>query len=745
MNLRTILGSTTEGDTFAISRIALSKLVVVGSVAVSIAIGVFAQRQLVDQRDESQGLILWAVAICIFLIGLVQATYLAKDERNGIAGAATADSFAAPVAPVMPWTAAIPWLNEALLFSGVVGVGVLFRFYRLGDIPPGLNHDAAWNGLHALRTTPVVDFFTHPYVPEAWGRETLFHQIIATYQWIVGPTQLAIQLAGVTVGILTLGVFYFFARRLFDTRFAMIATFLLSVSGWHMTMSKTGWRMILVPLFAALVFYFLLKAVQERKMRDFFLAGIALGLSLNSYDAGRIIPIVAGVYLLYEIVRDPSLLLRQYRHLALVVVGFVIAFAPLGWYALNNWHDFTGRGNFLWIGNQIDEAGSWEPLWTNIKNALLMFNFSANGDDFFVREPLLDLPVSVFFTLGLVYGITRIRHRQYFLLMIMIVLMLLVGIASKPNGNRGIGTIIPTTALAAIFLYESWRWLEASYPRYRELLSIGLVGVLLYTGYTTFDSYLGPDRRDQWGFYPETTRVGRYMHDLPGEYQIFAAAGNWPRDALTYISYQGEGDPFQPRYEYTNNASDLLGKPPAENVGTAFIIEAGNDDVVAALQERFPAATMEEIYYPDDTQNVIAYVLLVPPGGGEGAQTDAVFVATGGEERDDQRREALATIGAALTEYGERTGRFPDTADNVQTACVYVDLDALCVLQDELGLDIFIDPLGDPGRYGYWYSSNGLTFTIYSAFEGEVTAGETCTPTDAALAQRANLYCLRGP
>ena len=36
----------------------------------------------------------------------------------------------------------------------------------------------------------------------------------------------------------------------------------------------------------------------------------------------------------------------------------------------------------------------------NIKAAFLLFNYRANGDDFFVREPLLDLPLAVFFPLG---------------------------------------------------------------------------------------------------------------------------------------------------------------------------------------------------------------------------------------------------------------------------------------------------------------------------------------------------------
>ena len=572
-------------------------------VAAAIVLGAIGQHYLVEERRLTPGLVAWGAALSIFLFGLWRAGHLPKRS----AGPALEDASTR-------W--AFPRLAEAPLFVGVVAVGVFFRVVKFNSFPPGLNHDAAWNGLHAIRITQDVGY--SPYVAEAWGRETMFHYIIAFYQLILGSTQSAIQLAGITVGIATLVAFYLLVRRLFGFKLALVATYLLSVSGWHLTMSNAGWRAILVPLFIGLIFYFLVKAVQERRMRDFALAGIFLGLSLGTYDAARVLPFLAAAYLLYEAIRNPTLIRSNYIHLALFGLFALLAFSPLGWYALHNWDAFTGRAGFLWIGSQIGRADSIEPLLTNIKDALLMFNYRANGNDFFVEEPLLDLPVSVFFVLGLVYSVTRWRQPGHFLPLAMLLLLLAVGIASVPNGNRGIGAMVPVTIFAAVLMVEAWRWLREAYPRHKELFTVGLVGVLLYAGYATYDSYLGPDRRVQWGFYPETTRVGHYMHDIAPDHEIYAAAGNWPRDALTYLSYPGEGNPFARVYRYFTDATELLSIEPAVGRGTAFIIEAvpQNAPVLDTLRARFPGSVVDEIYYPDGSSNVIAYALRVPPDSG---------------------------------------------------------------------------------------------------------------------------------
>jgi hypothetical protein len=401
-------------------------------------------------------------------------------------------------------------------------------------------------------------------------------------------------------------------RRLVGAPTAIIATLLLGVNGWHMTFSRLGWRAILVPLFICLVFFFLVKAIEKRRMRDFLLAGIALGLSIGTYGAARMIPFMVGAYLLYEFVREPHLFRTSYKGLLVFAIAALVAFAPLGWYALNHWNLFASRSEYLFIGNQIQQIGTLDPLFANIKSALLAFNYKGNGDDFFITEPLLDSPVSVFFIFGLAIALARWRQRPYFLILTILMLTLTVGILSKPNGNHIIGAIIPVVACAGISLNEAWRWARIAWPAQKKQIACVFVLVLVSTAYITYDSYLGPNRRTQWGHYPEATRVGTYMGGIANEYEIHVAAGNWPRETLKYLTYPGSGDPFTPIFTYTTNATELLTHTTSAEKGTAFIIEAvpENKPVFEALSQQFAESRRENVYYGDKH---VAHVLLIPP------------------------------------------------------------------------------------------------------------------------------------
>ena len=477
------------------------------------------------------------------------------------------------------------------------------------------------------------------------------------------------------------------------------------------------------------------------------LAGITLGLSLYTYDAARILPIAAAVFLAYEILKTPNLIRTHYLHLASFAAAFLAAFAPLGLFALNHWDVFTGRGRFLWIGSQIERSGSVEPLFINIKNALLMYNYRANGNDFFVREPLLDLPVSVFFTLGLVLALLRFRQRSYFLLLILLVSGLAVGIASEPNGNRVIATLLPVSAFAAVFLLEVWRWLRQAYPAYQHVSTVALVAVLLFAAYSTYDSYVGPDRRTQKGWFPETSVVGRYIHDVAADHMVYAAAGNWGPDILTYMSYQGEGDPRLLEYRYTRSVENLLSFLPAADRGTVFIIEdvPAGAEVVDILRMRFPSSTSDEIFF-DGGEMLIANVVLVPASGGEGADFSA-YLEPGAAERDAQRQQDLSDIASVLLDYESRTGLFPTTEGGVDVGCAFLSvglgLGQLCQFIGQLDVATLTDPRGNTQANGYWYESDGSSFTIYASLEIPLGLEETCITTDESLALEPILFCIR--
>jgi hypothetical protein len=565
-------------------------------------------------------------------------------------------------------------------------------------------------------------------------------------------TAFAIQLASLSIGIATLVVFYMLIRRMFDVQVALVATLLLGVSGWHITFSRAGWHTILIPLFEALTFYLLLRALESRRVQDFLLAGIALGLSLDTYDAAKTIPLSVGVFLLYLLVRNRSLIRTHFLQFLAYGVAALAAFGPLGWYVLHNWDAYVGRSRMVWVGNQIEQAGSWGPFWRNIGDGLLTFNFRAHGDDFFTREPLLDVPVSVFFVLGLAYSLTRLKRPEHFLLMTMLVLSLVNGFLSEPNGNRGLGAVLPVAAYAGLFLVVAWRWLQQAFPRFAAYSSLGLVVVLGLSAYSTFNGYLGPNRRVQWGFYPETTRVGRYVKTIADDYEVHLVAGNWPRDALTYLSYSGTGDPFRWRYTYTSNADEVLSLPASTTRGTAFIIESvpRYEKAFDFLRTKYPTATVDHIYYPDGSENVIANVLLVPAGAtattappAEAVPPEATPAPPGAAERDAERRSEVARLAAALADYKAKNGSYPSTGNNVQSACVYEEIDALCRFKAELGAGTFLDPFGDPHKYGYWYASDGKSFTLYALLESAPGPGEMCEgPGD--LADKPNLYCVQG-
>lgn len=110
--------------------------------------------------------------------------------------------------------------------------------------------------------------------------------------------------------------------------------------------------------------------------------------------------------------------------------------------------------------------------------------------------------------------------------------------------------------------------------------------------------------------------------------------------------------------------------------------------------------------------------------------------------RDQRRMDDIEKIRAALVQYNAKNGEYPSTGNNAQTACTYKDADALCKLEDFLD-PIPADPEGNPGRNGYWYISDGTTFTLVAAMDDPANATPTkCQANLADQLKKSNLYCL---
>ncbi len=511
---------------------------------------------------------------------------------------------------------------ELWLFVLLVLVAVFFRLWNLGEAPPGLNNDSAQNGLLALRI-----FEGQPYTPYMTGigagHESLFLYLMAGLFELVGPTVLAIKLTAAVVGLATVVAFYFFARFLFNANYAFWATFLLATGGWHITFSKVGWRAIMTPLFEVLAFYFLWRGLKSARKSDFVWAGLALALSLNTYEGARVAPIIMGLFVLYKLISERGFLKRNYQGLAMLALAFAMGMIPLGVYILDHPSVFMSRSQSVMITWKIREVGNLSPLWNNVKAALLMFNYRGNGTDFFIEDSLLDLPVSVFFVLGMIYSLVNWRKPAHFLLLTWIVLTLMVGVVSAPNGNRCIGAIPPAYMFAGLFLAVCWEQLTTiarvtawgTLGKRRQWLLVALaIPALVVIAHGTYRDYIGPARRTLWGFYEDGWAAGKLTKHYLDDYHVLVSDRYYYARPVQFITWSPGEVPGQPPYSLLEPTAVLSFNQFPQDEPLAFLLEpiARNYQVLGLLQEKFPSATYTRLMDPGRPGRVGLLALTVP-------------------------------------------------------------------------------------------------------------------------------------
>jgi hypothetical protein len=149
----------------------------------------------------------------------------------------------------------------------------------------------------------------------------------------------------------------------------------------------------------------------------------------------------------------------------------------------------------------------------------------------------------------------------------------------------------------------------------------------------------------------------------------------------------------------------------------------------------------EAVTAPDPVDTATAQTPVTPgpsPTGGEATPT--VISEPGEDQRDATRQQELAVIASALTQYRTESGSFPNTNGDVQSLCAF-EVDAGCDLEEVLN-PVPADPLGDPGTNGYWYQSDGNTYTVWA--QRETDQGEECAEHPDHLSNFDSVFCVTG-
>jgi 4-amino-4-deoxy-L-arabinose transferase-like glycosyltransferase len=307
------------------------------------------------------------------------------------------------------------------------------RLCCLDTVPPGWRDDELIN-ISALSGELLEGRFPL-YFAGASGHEPLYHWLHAGVLAVWGFNPLSGHLLSVALGTLTVALTYALARRLFGRAVALGASLALAGSFWSLMYSRVALRHIsLLPL-ALAVFYLLWRGLEspvshlQSQARRFAPLGLVLGVSLYTYPAARLLPVLLIVFGGYVTLFYRARFRCHWRGLLLALVIAALVSAPL-WVAI-----VRGRGEAAEQGAGIGADariaqlavplralldGDPRPLLENVWTTLGMFH--ATGDPEWLYNvagrPVFNLLGGALFWAGAALCAFRWRRPRYFFLLL---------------------------------------------------------------------------------------------------------------------------------------------------------------------------------------------------------------------------------------------------------------------------------------------------------------------------------------
>ncbi len=176
-----------------------------------------------------------------------------------------------------------------------------------------------------------------------------YDQLLAWSMRLFGQNQYGIVMKSVIFGTLSLPLVFLLGREVGGRPVGLITAGLLAIDYTHIQFSRILFGTS-PTFFAILAFYLLARGLRTRQSLWFGLAGVATGLALLFYDAGRILPVIVAVVIAWQWLWQRDSFRANLKNWLFLIAGSVAAFGPMLAYALGHLSDFTGRGNtvMLW-------------------------------------------------------------------------------------------------------------------------------------------------------------------------------------------------------------------------------------------------------------------------------------------------------------------------------------------------------------------------------------------------------------
>lgn len=510
------------------------------------------------------------------------------------------------------------WLRPALLL--IVLLAACLRFWRLEQLPPGLYHDEAYYGLDALS---LMRGETFPRFYEGWelyandahaarppaptrfpvffegnyGREPLHVYLISLTLRLFGNRPLAVRAVSAAAGTLAIFTTWLAARALFppdDERplrgelLPLMAAFTLAVLYPALHFSRFGIRaMTLLPPMTLAVWAFW-RGWRSSRAGWWGLAGFFVGLTLYTFAAGRLFPLVFILFGGALMLTDRASLRERWRGLVAATAVALLTAAPLLLYFIRYPYFFVFR--MAYVANRGQGAVEGAPALTWLLNVgRVVGGFFWRGETHLRHNlpgrPYLDPAQALLLIAGVLRGVRLWRRPAYVFTLLWLGVMTLPSILSgdAPHFGRLIGAAPAAAIVVAVGLTWLVERIERATPA-RWVAPSVVIGLCAVSLALTTRDYFGryaaqPDlARD---FYQADWQLGRFAAARPPETTLYLS----PSQEEMATIYFALGDPDRLR-SFNGEAGLIVAGIPGRPA--LYLVRPAAQSTLAGLQAYFP-------------------------------------------------------------------------------------------------------------------------------------------------------------
>lgn len=185
-------------------------------------------------------------------------------------------------------------LAEWVLVLCVLAIGFSLRVQELGGL--GFYGDEETTALAVQGL--LRDGFPHMPSGMSYWRAFPYTYIAGASVSLFGMNEFAIRLPSVIFGSLTIPLLYVFVKQLFGMFPAVLSTFLLAFSAWHITLSRLGRMYAIFMFFVVLSLIAIWRMISEQDAKRTALAAALVLATMTIHELGILLVLLWGVPLL---------------------------------------------------------------------------------------------------------------------------------------------------------------------------------------------------------------------------------------------------------------------------------------------------------------------------------------------------------------------------------------------------------------------------------------------------------------